>query len=280
MKSAIFCPICNSEKNSPYFPLCLECLPYFYTKSSFPHQKARRRKEWIENRLKFIKKADYTCKWCGARKEENPSLLSIHHPWEINARTYEHLWNEIVSKKQKELEKKDPCLKEMLSLRANYEEKKKLRLKLKKKTDQKSITTIKTKLKSNKFRKTQYARNKVLSIIYPFIYNEALRTYQKEVKLLVSEYVKMDDAIVLCKKCHSAARLGKKMCKKCRTNYHDAKYELCYCCNVKERGKRRKKEKIDGDWDDKWVDWNDEGDEQWDDDWVDWELDADSEMMD
>ena len=43
----------------------------------------------------------------------------------------------------------------------------------------------------------------------PLIYDEARKTYDEIVEQLVSNYEEMKDVTVLCKKCHSAARLGK-----------------------------------------------------------------------
>ena len=88
------CVICGDTKEHPLSPLCTKCAPYMYKKQSFPHQLVRRRKVWRENRKKTIEERGNQCEWCGSEKEP----FSIHHNQEINSRTYEKIWGELLMK--------------------------------------------------------------------------------------------------------------------------------------------------------------------------------------
>ncbi len=66
-----------------------------YKKQGYPHQKLRRRKIWKEKRLVKLDQVNHKCEWCG--RSDQP--LSIHHPNEINSRTYQYLWEEILEKR-------------------------------------------------------------------------------------------------------------------------------------------------------------------------------------
>ncbi len=88
------CVICGDTKKHPLSPLCIKCAPYMYKKQSFPHQLVRRRKAWRENREKIIKERGNQCDWCGSKKEP----FSIHHNQEINSRTYEKIWRDLLKK--------------------------------------------------------------------------------------------------------------------------------------------------------------------------------------
>ncbi|KKM01657.1 hypothetical protein LCGC14_1792240 [marine sediment metagenome] len=86
------CVICGKPKKSQLHPMCIECSPYLYKKGSFPHQKLRRRKVWLEKRREALIKVGKKCEWC----ENDQQNLAIHHPKEVNSRTYEHIWNQLL----------------------------------------------------------------------------------------------------------------------------------------------------------------------------------------
>ncbi|TES95884.1 MAG: hypothetical protein E3J90_08955 [Promethearchaeota archaeon] len=88
------CVICGDTKEHPLSPLCIKCAPYMYKKQSFPHQLVQRRKAWNENREKIIKERGNQCEWCGSEKEP----FSIHHTQEIDSRTYEKIWRDLLKK--------------------------------------------------------------------------------------------------------------------------------------------------------------------------------------
>jgi len=46
-------------------------------------------------------------------------------------------------------------------------------------------------------------------------------------------YMDFENVIILCKKCHFALHKGKKLCEKCKKNYHNPRYLMCYECSVK-----------------------------------------------
>ena len=89
-----------------------------------------------------------------------------------------------------------------------------------------SIKNLETKLKSQNYFYTSVSQSKTLGPILPFIYDEARKTYDEAVQQLVSNYEKMKDIIVLCKKCLSAAIHGYIICEKCKTNYR--KTQSCF----------------------------------------------------
>lgn len=297
MKKDLLCVICGSLKENHYYSLCRNCTPFFYKKQSLPHQKARRRKKWIENRVIIIEKVGNKCQWCGSEKQP----FSIHHPVEINARTYDYIWYTIVSDIIKKLKEKDATLAELFDLRVVLEQKKALKQKLKVQkqkannsmvgvcpycqssnynerktlkpryrcsTCKKEFETLKTrkprnlvhsiekletKLKTQNYSYIRPSPNKSLSPLYPFIYNDARKAYDETVQQLVSSYEEMKDVEVLCKKCHSAARLGLVICEKCKTNYRRTQYDTCFRCHKGE------------EWKDSENDWDYLDDEDWED---------------
>lgn len=127
MKKDLYCVICGNLKEEPYFPLCRKCAPHIYNKGCYPHQKARKRKKWIQNRAILIEKAGNKCEWCGSDK----TPFSIHHPNEINARTYDYIWDKIINERVIELLKDDPILRKKLESRIKLEQKRVLKQKLK-----------------------------------------------------------------------------------------------------------------------------------------------------
>lgn len=127
MKKDLYCVICGNLKEEPYFPLCRKCSPHFYNKGCYPHQKARNRKKWKENRAILIEKVENKCEWCGSDKPP----FSIHHPNGINARTYDHIWYTIINKRVNKLLEDDPILRKKLVLRIKLEQKRVLKQKLK-----------------------------------------------------------------------------------------------------------------------------------------------------
>ena len=306
MEKDLHCVICGKMKTNPYYPLCLDCTPYIYKKDSLPHQKACRRKKWTENREKLIEKAGNRCEWCQSEK----APFSIHHPNEINARTYDYIWNTIVSDHIDKLLEKNPNLRESITLNTELEKKKTLNQKLKKfekkakesqikvcpycsssnitcrKTRnpiykcsvckkefdnpkertygnlQKSISSMKSKLKSQDYSDIHISPSKQFSLIYPLIYGDAKLEYKKHIQQLISYYEEMADAKVLCKKCHSAARLGLKLCEKCKKKYLKEQNEFCYSCYCEMKGikivKDHKSNFWDYDDDDDWDDLEDD----------------------
>jgi len=76
----------------------------------------------------LIEKTGNKCEWCGSKKPP----FSIHHPNEVNARTYDRIWNKIVSDRVNKLLENDPILRELLAFRTKFEKKKVLKQKLKK----------------------------------------------------------------------------------------------------------------------------------------------------
>lgn len=127
MKKDLYCVICGNLKEEPYFPLCRKCAPHIYNKGCHPHQKARKRKKWIKNRAILIEKAGNKCEWCGSDKLP----FSIHHPNEINARTYDYIWGKIINERVIKLLKDDPILRKKLESRIKLEQKRVLKQKLK-----------------------------------------------------------------------------------------------------------------------------------------------------
>lgn len=303
MKKDLNCPVCGNLKGQPYFALCMDCSPYFYKKQGLPHQKARRRKKWIENRKILIEKVGNKCQWCDS--EKNP--FSIHHPKGIGARTYDYIWHAIVSDLIKKFIEQDSPLAELVESRVKVEQKRTLKKKLKARKEKakntmvetcpyckssnchqrktitprykcsscqkefdatkkrypnnlaRSIKNLEMKLKTQDYSYTPISPSKTLGPMLPFIYDEARKTYDENVKQLVSNYEEMEDVIVLCKKCHSAARMGLVICRKCKTNYHRTENKTCYQCKTGEKWEDRRK-KIEEAWN-QWY----EGDD--DDDW-------------
>lgn len=83
------CVICGKSKKSQRYPMCVDCTPFLYKKGNFPHQKLRRKKIWVEKRKEVLTKMGGKCEWC----KNDQQSLAIHHPKEVNSRTYEHIWN-------------------------------------------------------------------------------------------------------------------------------------------------------------------------------------------
>lgn len=127
MKKDLYCVICGNLKEEPYYPLCRKCSPHIYKKGCHPHQRARKRKKWIKNRALRIEKAGNKCEWCGSDKPP----FSIHHPKEINARTYDYIWDEIINERVNKLLKDDPILRKKLELKIKLEQKRVLKQYLK-----------------------------------------------------------------------------------------------------------------------------------------------------
>ena len=127
MTKDLYCVICGNLKEEPYFPLCRKCSPQLYNKGCHPHQKARNRKKWKENRAILIEKAGNKCEWCGSDK----TPFSIHHPKEINYHTYDHIWDTIIYERVSKLLKDDSILRKKLELRTKLEQKKVLKQNLK-----------------------------------------------------------------------------------------------------------------------------------------------------
>ena len=44
-------------------------------------------------------------------------------------------------------------------------------------------------------------------------------------------YMDFENVVILCRKCHFALHKGKKLCDKCKTNYHNPRYSMCFKCN-------------------------------------------------
>lgn len=123
MKKDLYCVICGNLKENPYYPLCRKCSPQLYNKGCHPHQKARNRKKWKENRATLIEKAGNKCEWCGSDK----TPFSIHHPNEINVHTYDYIWATIINERVNKLVKDDPILRELLTFRIKLEQKRVLK---------------------------------------------------------------------------------------------------------------------------------------------------------
>jgi len=311
MEKDLQCVICGKIKTNPYYPLCMDCSPYIYKKGSLPHQKVRRRKKWTENRAKLIEKAGNRCEWCQSEKPP----FSIHHPNEINARTYDHIWNTIVSDHVDKLLEKNPNLRESITLHAELEKRKTLNQKLKKFENkakesqvkicpycsssnitrrttrtpmyrcsacknefddpkerpygnlQKSIETMKSKLKFQDYSYIHISPNQQFGSIYPLIYENAKLDYNNYIEQLISYYEEMVDAIVLCKKCHSAARLGLKLCERCKKKYRKETNEFCYSCYCEVKGINIEKDHKSSLWylddDEDWDEDDPDDDEDW-----------------
>lgn len=291
-KKNLYCAICDGLKENPWYALCRKCTPFLYKKQGSPHQKATKTKKWIENKAIKIKEAGNKCQWCDSEKKP----FSIHHPKEINARTYDHIWDKIVinciakdaafvksynlrivseqkmALQQKLKDRKEAAKKSMVGtcpncLSSRYHERKTLTPRyrctscknefdtLKKRLTNKlarSIENIETKLKNQDYSYISVSPSNVLGPVMPFIYDEALKTYDETVQQLVSDYVEMKDTIVLCKKCHNVARRGYVFCEKCKKSYRRPQNETCYSCHIEEKGETTEKE------DDKDVIWDEE----------------------
>ena len=126
MKKDSYCVICGGLKENSYFSLCRGCTPFLYKKQGLPHQKARQRKKWKENRAIKIEEVGNKCQWCDSEKLP----FSIHHHRGINARDYDHIWNTIVTDLIRKLPKDATLVKEF-NLRVVSEQKKALKQKLK-----------------------------------------------------------------------------------------------------------------------------------------------------
>ena len=281
-------------KETPYYSLCSKCTPYLYNKGGLPHQKARQKKKWKENRKVHIETVGNKCQWCDSEKQP----FSIHHPNGISARTYDYIWKTIVFKCVTNLLKNDPTLSELLALRTKLEKKRILKQKLKyleekaeetkmkvcpsclsnRITERKIITpryrcskcekvfatpknrkaqryikaigNVKIELNSQDYSNIDASSDKVLSPLYAFIYDKALKAYDKAVKQLVSDYENMTEVIVLCKKCHSSANMGLIICA-CKKGYHQRNNDKCYECRTGHK------------WEDKTY--------EYEEDWEDWE---------
>ena len=291
------CVICGSLKENTYFSMCQSCTPFLYKKQGAPHQKARYRKKWKEKRLLLIEKAGNKCQWCDSKK----TPFSIHHPRDINARVYDHIWNTIISELFNKLLEKDTVLAESIESKINFEQKAALKQKLKTRMEAannrmveacpnclssniherttllpryrcssckkefdtlisrfpnnlgRSIKHLETKLQSKGYSNTSVSLTKILGPVLPLIYDEAKKLYDEAVQLLVSEYEEMIDCEVLCKKCHSAARLGYVFCEKCKTHYRRPQYETCFRCHKGKKGEDSNSDWYDLDEDD-WED--------------------------
>lgn len=205
------CIICGKAKNNHFSPMCINCSPYMYKKQSYPHQKARRRKQWKENREEVLKSRGFKCEWCGSMKKP----FSIHHPSEINSRTYERIWNHIISDKIEKFLKANPKQKEWLDQFTLYE----------KQGFQK---------KSIKYNKEKILNYKIISVLLPILYEESVKEYEETVQDLIKNYIKMVNVILLCKRCHNAHRKGLKPCRICKKNFHRPNYDMCYQCHLKK----------------------------------------------
>ena len=84
------------------------------------------------------------------------------------------------------------------------------------------------------------------------LYNEWLEEngieelIEEEIKKAEEEYASLENAIVLCKRCHFASMKGMEICPVCRKKYKASRYETCFDCLPEEKKKdilMRKKEK-------------------------------------
>ena len=289
IKKDLYCVICGSLKENHYYSLCRDCTPFLYKKQSLPHQKARRRKKWLKKRAIVIENVGNKCQWCDSEKPP----FSIHHPVEVNARTYDRIWSTLITDRVNKLIENDSTLRELLELRVRLEAKKIVKRQLKNleskanhslvdacpyclSTQIKERTTktprykctackkefetlikraprnltrnlenLETRLKTQNYSYTRPPPYKILGPLFPFIYNEVRQAYDEAVLQLVSSYEEMKDVSVLCKKCHSAARLGLVICEKCKTNYRKTQYEVCFHCYKKEKGITKKEKTVD-----------------------------------
>ena len=265
--------------------MCIECTPFIYKKGSFPHQKLRRKKEWLEKRKDILNKMGKKCEWCGNDQQS----LAIHHLEEVNSRTYEYIWNKLLieeinsyvnSNRERTIWAENYFKKETKkairsSIRhfekkaknsmtkacpfcegTNFIVRKTMTPKYKcngcKKTfnDLKPrfrkgvmnrIDSLKSQLKEqdvSKMRISGYANQKIFGEfsgeLLPDFYQKLKLEYEKEVSTLLAEYLEMKNIKVLCLKCHSAVRLGLKLCKRCKKNFRKSEYKMCYECHLKE----------------------------------------------
>ncbi len=244
------CIICGDTKEHPLSPLCTNCAPYMYKKQSFPHQLVRRRKIWRENRKKTIKERGNQCEWCGSEKEP----FSIHHNQEINSRTYEKIWGDLLMKRVQNFIKAEPEREDWVEEFLSFENKLGLRNSIKfykekagksgKKNTIKKLKALQNfgsggeKPERNIIQNLSYiaqqASFKLIGILLPQIYDETIKDYKKQIEILTKNYSDMTEVSVVCKRCHYAHKRGQILCEKCNQNYRNPKFEICYQCHIKE----------------------------------------------
>lgn len=292
-KKDLNCHVCGKLKENRYFALCKDCTPFLYKKQGLPHQKARKRKKWVENREKVLKKVGNKCQWCDSKK----APFSIHHPNSIDARDYDRIWYIILFDLIEKLPK-DATLVELYKLKVASEQKKTLKRNLKNQKQKArssmikvcpkckgsnyserstlkprykcssckkefddfkirppknlshSIEKLETKLKTQNYSSTIISPSKMIGSLIPYVYDEVLKAYDKNVKHLVSDYEEMKDVQVLCKKCHRIAGLGLIICEKCKTHYRKPQYETCFSCSGKNIELKRTEVFFEEDWED------------------------------
>lgn len=44
-------------------------------------------------------------------------------------------------------------------------------------------------------------------------------------------YMDFENVVILCRRCHFALHKGKKLCERCRKNYHNPRFSTCFSCN-------------------------------------------------
>lgn len=267
------CVRCDKPRKSKKYPLCNDCLPFFYGKGKYPHQKIRRTALWKEKREKLLKRVDNKCQWCGKGLE---GILSIHHKNIVTSSFYIQLWNDIVEtvfrylinnaeKWENEWEKANSKVSvenEISSIRVQITERaNKEKVNACPVCDSSNISTRKT-LKpkyrcgncgkefnknvlrpTKKYNKTKFQldymatrrieRNFKSKIVINF-YDKLKKEYESKVQELLQEYLSMDNIIVLCKGCHNAIEHGKVLCKNCKVHYHDPKFDMCSYCQQEE----------------------------------------------
>jgi len=244
------CVICGDTKEHPLSPLCSKCAPYMYKKQSFPHQLVRRRKVWRENREKIINERGNQCEWCGSEKEP----FSIHHNQEINSRTYEKLWGDLLIKTiqnfiESEPERED-WVENFLSFENTLGLKNSIKFYKEKAGKSGKKDTIKKLEALQKFesegekperdiiKNLSYidlqASFKLIGILLPQFYDKTIKEYNKQIEILTKNYSDMTEVSVVCKRCHYAHNRGLILCEKCNINFRRPQYDMCPQCRRKE----------------------------------------------
>jgi len=266
------CVIYVKPKKSHKYPMCIDCSPFLYKKSNFPHQKLRRRKVWLEKRKESIDKAGNKCEWC----ENDQQSLAIHHPEEVNSRTYENIWNGLLNEEiniylsncqektvlvEKYLTKETK--KALLTAIRYFEQETKNSLikacpfcggtaynarktmipKYKCNDCRKTFNDLKLRSKKGVMKKSSSLKaqietsghgGKFSGELLSKFYQKLKLEYEKKVSQLLDEYLEMKDIKVLCIRCHGAVRGGRKLCKRCKKNYSKKEYKVCYKYHLAE----------------------------------------------
>lgn len=65
--------------------------------------------------------------------------------------------------------------------------------------------------------------------------NKIEELIDEEIKKVEEEYISLEHAIVLCKRCHFASLRGMEICQVCRKKYKPLRYETCFDCLPEEK---------------------------------------------